>query len=107
MAFIAAFLVFGLFWLVKGLALEPYVKTTLSTQGSTEQGERLFRINCAGCHGVSGQGHLGPNLQDVSKKRNEPQIIRQIIEGRTPPMPSFEMDTKSIADLLSYLHSIS
>lgn len=86
---------------------DPYIKSTLNLDGSLNKGSRLFRINCAGCHGISAQGLLGPNLHQVSERLNDTQIIRQVIEGRTPPMPSFKMEPQTMADLLKYLHSIN
>ena len=34
------------------------------------------------------------------------EIIEQVIEGQTPPMPSFEIDPQNMSNLLSYLHSL-
>ena len=38
---------------------------------------------------------------------NDKKIIIQVVKGLTPPMPSFEMDEQSMADLLVYLHSLN
>ncbi len=97
------------FFLVSKGVLRPdeYVKATLSSKGSIEKGEQLFLMNCVGCHGISAQGFLGPDLHDMSSKLSEKQIINQILKGRTPPMPSFEMEPEVMADLLAYLESLS
>jgi len=71
-----------------------------------EKGERLFRVNCVGCHGISAQGLLGPDLHEVSFHLSEKEIINQIMQGRTPPMPSFQMEPQKMADLLAYLNSL-
>ena len=107
MVFAALALMAMLFFLIKSLIPDPFVKETLYLEGQLAQGARLFRINCAGCHGISAQGLLGPNLHKVSYHLNDSQIIHQIIQGRTPPMPSFEMEPQKMADLLKYLHSIN
>ena len=86
---------------------EPYIKESLSLTGSTENGSQLFRMNCVGCHGISAQGLVGPELSKVTQELNDYQIIHQVVKGLTPPMPSFEMDSQSMADLLSYLHSLN
>ena len=93
-------------WLFVFPQVDPYVKATLSLQGSAEKGERLFRVNCVGCHGISAQGLLGPDLHEVSFHLSEKVIINQIIQGRTPPMPSFQMEPQKMADLLAYLNSL-
>ena len=43
----------------------------------------------------------------INKNRNDKKIINQVVKGLTPPMPSFEMDEQSMADLLAYLHSLN
>ncbi|HJO78757.1 MAG TPA: c-type cytochrome, partial [Prochlorococcaceae cyanobacterium Fu_MAG_134] len=70
-----------LLWVMGASQPDPYVNATLDLNGSLEQGGQLFRINCAGCHGISAQGHLGPNLLDVSERRNDAQLIKQIVSG--------------------------
>ena len=40
------------------LRRDPYTRATLSLKGSEANGERLFLINCAGCHGIDGQGSM-------------------------------------------------
>lgn len=64
-------------------------------------------MNCVGCHGISAQGLVGPDLNNVTNQLSDERIINQVIKGLTPPMPSFEMDPQSMADLLSYLHSLN
>ncbi len=83
-----------------------YIQKSLSLNGSIENGSRLFRMNCVGCHGISAQGLVGPELNNVTEELRDKQIINQVIKGLTPPMPSFEMEEQSMADLLVYLHSL-
>ena len=33
-------------------------------------------------------------------------LIHQIVSGDTPPMPSFQMEPQSMADLLAHLHNL-
>ena len=35
------------------------------------------------------------------------ELVHQIISGDTPPMPSFQIEPQSMADLIAYLHKIS
>ena len=66
----------------------------------------MVRINCAGCHGLAGQGLLGPQLTTVSDRYNAQQLVHQIVSGQTPPMPRFEMEPEAMADLLAYLKTL-
>lgn len=85
---------------------DPYTSATLDRVGSVEDGGRLFRLNCAGCHGLAAQGLVGPNLHGVDRRKNDRQLIQQVISGRTPPMPRFQPDPQAMADLLAFLHSL-
>ncbi|MFM2080393.1 MAG: hypothetical protein RLZZ124_1837 [Cyanobacteriota bacterium] len=86
---------------------DPYSRSTLQLSGSQERGEQLFLINCAGCHGIAAQGLVGPNLHGVQNRKNDRQLIRQVVSGRTPPMPRFQPEPQAMADLLAYLHTLS
>ena len=94
-------------WTIGITQNDPFVKATLDQEGSLDRGARLFRINCAGCHGIAAQGLLGPSLKQVSYRLNDAQLIHQVIEGRTPPMPSFQMNPQTMSDLLEFLHTIN
>ena len=96
-----------LIWVWLPSQASPYIKTTLNTKGSIEKGNSLFRMNCVGCHGISAQGLLGPDLHEVSYHLSDKKIINQVIQGRTPPMPSFQMEPEKMADLLAYLNSLN
>ena len=85
---------------------DPYVTSSLEKVGDQEHGSKLFLINCAGCHGIAAQGVVGPNLHGVSQRKNDSALIQQVIGGKTPPMPSFQPDPQSMADLLAYLHEL-
>mgnify|MGYP006281086525 CR=1 FL=1 len=86
---------------------DPYSRSTLQLSGSPERGEQLFLINCAGCHGIAAQGLVGPNLHGVQSRKNDRQLIQQVVSGRTPPMPRFQPEPQAMADLLAYLHTLT
>ena len=86
---------------------DPYTRSTLQLSGSGERGEQLFLINCAGCHGIAAQGLVGPNLHGVDSRKNNRQLIQQVVSGRTPPMPRFQPEPQAMADLLAYLHTLT
>lgn len=101
-----AVLVFSLVVLLPGLRADPYTRATLQLRGDEGNGGRLFRLNCAGCHGLAAQGLVGPNLHGVAQRKNDRQLIQQVVSGRTPPMPRFQPDPQTMADLLAFLHSL-
>ncbi|WP_353077609.1 cytochrome c [Synechococcus lacustris] len=85
---------------------DPYTRSSLDLQGDQERGSKLFLINCAGCHGIAGQGLVGPNLHGVSRRKGDSALIQQVVSGRTPPMPKFQPDPQAMADLLAHLHNL-
>lgn len=85
---------------------DPYTSQTLELTGSAERGGQLFRLNCAGCHGIAAQGLVGPNLYGVSERKSQRQLIQQVVSGRTPPMPRFQPEPQAMADLLAFLNGL-
>ena len=83
-----------------------YIIKTLELNGSAEEGDALFKINCVGCHGITARGLVGPDLHSVTQRLNDKDIIKQVTGGLTPPMPSFEIDPANMSNLLKYLHSL-
>jgi mono/diheme cytochrome c family protein len=85
---------------------DPYVQNVLTLQGNSVQGHAIFQMNCAGCHGIEADGHVGPSLKRVSERKSRTGLIQQVTSGQTPPMPQFQPSTQEMADLLSYLESL-
>ena len=85
---------------------DPYVHSVLSLNGNTARGQAMFKINCAGCHGLDADGRVGPSLQHVSQRKSKISLIHQVISGETPPMPKFQPTHQEMADLLSYLEEL-
>jgi len=83
-----------------------YIIETLEHNGSVDDGDALFKMNCVGCHGISARGLVGPDLHSITKRLNDKEIINQVTGGLTPPMPSFEIDPINMSNLLKYLHSL-
>ena len=96
-----------LFWKMGDFKKDPFITETLSIEGEALSGSKLFKINCVGCHGLSAQGFVGPDLHEATQEMSDKKIINQVIRGLTPPMPSFEIDPESMADLLAYMHSLN
>lgn len=87
-------------------ASDPYIHEVLSLEGNISQGEAIFKMNCAVCHGFEATGEVGPTLVRVSDHRTKVSLIKQVISGQTPPMPQFQPDPQAMADLLGYLESL-
>ena len=83
-----------------------YIIETLKLDGSVEEGDALFKMNCVGCHGITARGLVGPDLHSITQRLNDKEIIKQVTGGLTPPMPSFEIDPGNMSNLLKYLHSL-
>ena len=83
-----------------------YIIKTLELNGSVKDGDTLFKMNCVGCHGITARGLVGPDLHSITQRLNDTEIIKQVIDGLTPPMPSFEIDPQNMSNLLTYLHSL-
>ena len=83
-----------------------YILETLKLDGSADEGDALFKINCVGCHGITARGLVGPDLHSITQRLNDKEIIKQVTGGLTPPMPSFEIDPVNMSNLLKYLHSL-
>ena len=106
------FIIFGIFLICATffyLNLEEnntYILKTLELNGSVEEGDILFKMNCVGCHGITARGLVGPDLHSITERLTDTEIIKQVTEGFTPPMPSFEIDPQNMSNLLRYLHSL-
>ena len=85
---------------------DPYVHDVLASTGNLERGQQLFWQNCAMCHGLKGTGEVGPDLQRVSERKSQVALIKQVISGKTPPMPQFQPNTQDMADLLVFLETL-
>ena len=104
---ITTFIFLLILWTTGNFKQDPFITETLSIQGEALSGSKLFKINCVGCHGISAQGFVGPDLHEVTQELSDKKIINQVIRGLTPPMPSFEIEAHSMADLLAYMHSLN
>lgn len=86
--------------------VDPYMEKVFALSGNTKQGHAIFQMNCATCHGILGDGLVGPSLKEVSHRKSQADLIQQVISGNTPPMPQFQPNPQEMADLLSYLQSL-
>ena len=103
--FVVSFLSLTIFFLFH-FENNKYIIETLEHNGSFDDGDALFKMNCVGCHGISARGLVGPDLHSITQRLNDKEIIKQVTGGLTPPMPSFEIDPVNMSNLLKYLHSL-
>ncbi|HEV2594743.1 MAG TPA: c-type cytochrome [Sphingomicrobium sp.] len=79
--------------------------------GAVEEGHRLFdKMNCAGCHGYTAKGGMGPDLTDAHWRYGGTpvQIFKSIYEGRPQGMPAWgrALPQRSIWELTRYIESL-
>ena len=103
--FVVLFICFLIFFM-NHYENNQYIIETLELNGSADEGDALFKINCVGCHGITARGLVGPDLHSITQRLNDKEIIKQVTGGLTPPMPSFEIDPINMSNLLKYLHSL-
>ena len=75
------------------------------------EGKQLFgKMNCAGCHGYTAKGGMGPDLTDAHWRYGGTpvQIFKSIYEGRPKGMPAWgrALPQRSIWQLTKYIESL-
>lgn len=85
---------------------DPYIHEVLSIDGDPDRGQAIFQMNCAVCHGIEASGEVGPTLHSVSDHKSKVGLIKQVVSGKTPPMPQFQANPQDMADLLEYLETL-
>jgi mono/diheme cytochrome c family protein len=72
--------------------------------GDAGRGRTVFGENCAGCHGDSGQGGVGPQL--VGSGLDAAHVTSAVQQGRGV-MPAGLVSGQEQADVVAYVVSIS
>ena len=83
-----------------------YIIKTLEFNGSAKEGDVFFKMNCVGCYRITSKKLVGPYLHSITQRLNDNEIIKQVTNGLTPPMPSFEIVPANMSNLLKYLYSL-
>jgi mono/diheme cytochrome c family protein len=96
----------ALFGIHQFIHSDPYIQSVLSLPGDSTRGQVIFQLNCAGCHGLYGDGQVGPSLRHVSNRKSHVGLIHQVTSGKTPPMPQFQPNAQEMSDLLKYLETL-
>ncbi len=84
----------------------PYESGVLAKTGDVKTGKKIYEQNCSACHGLEAKGLVGPSLQEVHSRKSDILLIRQVVSGKTPPMPKFELSEQQMSDLLTYLKTL-
>jgi putative heme-binding domain-containing protein len=89
----------------EGWQILAYLRTLAASapndppKGNAENGQRIFRANCAGCHKANGTGgRLGPDLSRVGTARTRDMMVRQIRGATEDFRPGYEPVTVTPAD---------
>ena len=79
-----------------------------------EEGERLFKRYCWGCHHQTAEA-FGPSFSTIAKKRTKAQIVAQIVNPeasykqlgyRRNAMPAFDdLNASALEALAAYIYS--
>ena len=81
-----------------------YEIKTLEPKGSFKERDNLFKMNYVVRHGLSARGLVGQDLNSITLRLNDRKIIKQVIQGLTPPRPNFDIDSQNMSNSLKYLH---
>jgi cytochrome c oxidase cbb3-type subunit 3 len=78
---------------------------------AVDEGKKLFtQMNCAGCHGYTAKGGMGPDLTDTAwRYGGRPiDIYKSIYEGRPQGMPAWgsSLPPATIWQLVAYIQSL-
>ena len=97
-----------------GSAASPAAETTTETAAASPaaaggvDAKAIFSQKCAGCHGATGGGGMGPALGSVEAKGDE-HIKKLIVEGSpTKGMPAFgpQLNAEEIDALVAYVKTL-
>jgi len=82
--------------------------STASAEPDLVKGRRAFSRNCTVCHGLSGEGGLGPPLKGITTRLSADEITHQLKNprGSMPRLYPAPIDDRLLADLLAYLQQL-
>ncbi len=94
------------------LLMPAPVEAAAAPEGDPERGERIFRTNCAMCHGADAAGMMGmhPALRGAVERLGREGVEVTVRKGRAtrPPMPAWEgrLSDQEIADVVAYVAAL-
>jgi mono/diheme cytochrome c family protein len=105
-------LVMSIYWLGDSRRLD--VSWQALQTGRLKQGQEIFSSQCAGCHGMQGEGGIGLKLNDPALLKNTPEdIFFSIVRSGVPQtqMPAWSVDyggpltDEDIQVVVTYIYS--
>lgn len=87
----------------------PAIPTVTPRRGSLAEGQRLFGLDCAGCHTIQGQGGIVTGAVVPSLDRATPRQIGEAVRIGPYVMPHFgegELSSAQVNSLARYVQSI-
>ena len=98
------------FWLAMVAGARPFAISHEPVAGDVARGAKLYRKNCASCHGAKGEGGTGTALGNPAMLALTPDAFLRhaIANGRDgTPMPAFlgKLDDGQVNDLTAFLRS--
>ncbi len=87
---------------ISGLGVESAVKI----MSNDISGAELYRLNCAGCHGVDLKGNppAFPALTDIKSKMSKAEIVAQVRNGKGAMPPMTHLSDEEVAAIVSFLY---
>ena len=97
-------------WVAMGLAAcgggideDTRVDTILDLEGDAVAGEAVYRDECATCHGLAGEGGIGPAMADAADL-DEAALVTVVLDGVGDSMPPCDtLPDQDIADLVAFV----
>jgi mono/diheme cytochrome c family protein len=83
-------------------------QTKLNAAPDPAHGRTIFAQNCSSCHGVQGQGGMGPRLIGEASRKSFEQAMTWI-KNPLPPMPKLYPSTlgiEDVRDVAAYVESL-
>ncbi|MCC5952359.1 MAG: PQQ-binding-like beta-propeller repeat protein, partial [Acidimicrobiia bacterium] len=76
-------------------------------EGELAAGAEVYRARCASCHGVSGQGAVGPELVDIDDRLSLEEQLAVVRNGSGGQMPRFEgvLSAQEIDEVVAFTRS--
>jgi cytochrome c oxidase cbb3-type subunit 2 len=93
---------------VAAAAVPPEAKNPLAVdKAALEAGRALYDTHCAACHGASGSGDIGANLEDYGN--DDPDFYTIVAQGYEGQMPGFadQLERKQIWSIITYVRSLT
>jgi ubiquinol-cytochrome c reductase cytochrome c subunit len=87
----------------------PAIPVVHPSRGSLPEGQRLFSLDCAGCHTIQGQGGIVTGAIAPSLDQATPRQVAEAIRIGPYVMPRFgegELSKHQVDSIARYVHSI-